>query len=104
MDQETAPKQHAIVFGAAGLLGWSVVNQLLSGYPDARTFSKVTAVMNRSVAEADLCFTRALPDRLKLEIVTGIDLNNGTGQDLATQLSGGMGETGTITHAFYFGI
>jgi hypothetical protein len=103
MTEERIPMQHAIVFGAAGLLGWSVVNQLLSSYPHMGTFSKVTAIMNRAVTEADLCFPETAPDRPTLEIVSGIDLNSGSGSSLATQLSEGMSETNTITHAFYFG-
>lgn len=48
------PGAHALVFGASGLAGWGVVDQLLENYPAEGTFSKVTALVNRpfSVAES----------------------------------------------------
>ncbi|KAM4064342.1 sirq protein [Hirsutella rhossiliensis] len=93
---------HAIVFGAAGLLGWSVVNQLLSGYPRAGSFSKVTAVVNRPVSEADLCLPETSPQRPALQVVSGIDLLQGSGDALARQLADRVPDAGRITHVFYF--
>ncbi|GFF69953.1 hypothetical protein IFM60648_03050 [Aspergillus lentulus] len=93
---------HAIVFGAAGLLGWSAVNQLLSGYPTSRSFSRVTAVLNRSVPEAELHWPSEGPDRPQLQIVSGIDLLQGTGDDLAQQLKEKVNGVEQITHVFYF--
>jgi nucleoside-diphosphate-sugar epimerase len=94
----------AIVFGAAGLLGWSAVNQLLSGYPTSRSFSRVTAVLNRSVPEAELHWPSEEPDRPQLQIVSGIDLLQGTGDDLAKQLKEKVEGVEQITHVFYFGM
>lgn len=39
-------KCHALIFGASGLAGWAVVDQLLSNYPAPGTFSTVTALLN----------------------------------------------------------
>lgn len=94
---------HAIVFGAAGLLGWSVVNQLLSNYPEAGTFAKVTAVINRPVAEKDMYWPGETSGRPELQIVSGVDLLQGTGENLANVLREKVRDVGGITHAFYFG-
>ncbi|EQK99045.1 SirS [Ophiocordyceps sinensis CO18] len=91
--------KHAIVFGAAGLLGWSVVNQLLSGYPPAAPFSKVTA---GGLSEADLCLPETCPQRPELQLVSGIDLLEGSGDALALRLADRVPDAGRITHVFYF--
>jgi len=44
---ENSSNLHALVFGASGVAGWSVVDQILSNYPREGTFSKVTALVNR---------------------------------------------------------
>ena len=38
---------HALVFGASGISGWAIVNQILSDYPAKGVFSAVTALTNR---------------------------------------------------------
>lgn len=93
---------HAIVFGAGGLLGWAVLNQLLSGYPSPGSFSRVTAVMNRPVAESDL----QLPEssgRPAFQMASGVNLLSGTAEDLATALKDKVPSVGTVTHVFCFG-
>ncbi|KAL4779268.1 hypothetical protein BJX76DRAFT_341284 [Aspergillus varians] len=92
---------HAIIFGAAGLLGWATLNQLLSGYPSSSPFSRVTAVLNRPLSESDLHLPSG-PDRPKLQIVSGINLLQGTGNDLAAQLKDKVPRVEGITHVFYF--
>ncbi|KAL4869924.1 hypothetical protein BDV12DRAFT_184870 [Aspergillus spectabilis] len=94
-------ESHAIIFGAAGLLGWATLNQLLSGYPSSSPFSRVTAVLNRPVSEADLCLPLG-PNRPSLHIVSGINLLQGTGDDLAKQLKLKVPDAEGITHVFYF--
>lgn len=96
---------HAIVFGAAGLLGWSVLNQLTSNYPQPGTFSRVTAVVNRPISEEDLNLSsKGTQDSTKpeIQIVSGINLRNGTGEALAHQLQTSVSDAETITHVFYF--
>lgn len=95
--------KHAIVFGAGGLLGWSVLNELLSSYPSTNTFSKVTAIVNREISEQDLCLPHASTDRPEFQIVSGVNLLNGTDGDLAKTLKEKVSSVETITHAFYFG-
>ncbi|KJZ77691.1 hypothetical protein HIM_02868 [Hirsutella minnesotensis 3608] len=93
---------HAIVFGAAGLLGWAVLDQLLSGYPRPGSFSRVTAVVNRPVSEQSLCVPEASPQRPELQLVPGINLGEGTAQDLARELRDRVPDASQITHVFYF--
>lgn len=94
---------HAIVFGAAGLLGWATLNQLLGGYPSSKPFSRVTAVLNRSVSESDLHLPSG-PNRPSLDIVSGINLLQGSSDELARQLREKVANVESITHVFYFGI
>ncbi|PHH70217.1 hypothetical protein CDD83_5497 [Cordyceps sp. RAO-2017] len=98
----TERPRHAIVFGAAGLLGWSVLDQLLAAHPGPGSFSRVTAVVHRPASEADLCLPPPSPQRPALRIVAGIDLQQGTAHDLARQLEDSVPDAGRITHVFYF--
>lgn len=65
---------HALVFGASGLVGWGVVDQLLSNYPAQGTFSKVTALVNRPLDIKDSFWPEESPARPKLELVSGFTL------------------------------
>ncbi|KAL4737933.1 hypothetical protein BDV11DRAFT_206399 [Aspergillus similis] len=94
-------ESHAIVFGAAGLLGWATLNQLLSGYPSSSPFSRVTAVLNRPVSEPDLSLPSG-PNRPLFGLVSGINLLQTTADDLAKQLKERVPVAQGITHVFYF--
>ncbi|KAL4996677.1 hypothetical protein BDV10DRAFT_202277 [Aspergillus recurvatus] len=61
--------QHALIFGASGISGWSLLNQTLQ-YPTATTFNRVTGLCNRPFRTED----SFLPDDDRLKIVSGIDL------------------------------
>ena len=93
---------HAIVFGATGLIGWSVVNQILSAYPNPGTFSKVTAVMNRPVPESELYWPEPSADRPQLQVISGVNLLEATGNSLAEELKAKVVDAERITHVFYF--
>ncbi|GKT76436.1 sirQ protein [Colletotrichum tofieldiae] len=95
-------RNHAIVFGAAGLLGWATVEQLLSNYPAEGSFDQVTAVINRPLPESELFWPKGSTDRPSLQIVSGVNLN-GTAEDLTTQLENKVQEVKNVTHVFYFG-
>ncbi|KAM0344738.1 hypothetical protein ACHAPU_007110 [Fusarium lateritium] len=88
-------ENHALVFGATGLVGWAVVNQLLSAYPAPQTFASVTAVSNRSV-DATRTFW---PEESKIQLVSGVDLQGG---DVADQLRNKISGIDKTTHVFYF--
>jgi hypothetical protein len=94
------PGHHALVFGASGITGWSIVDQILRGYPDANTFDKVTALTNRPLsAEAALW-----PKSDKLQLVSGIDLNTDKGQEgLEAELKSKITDIDTVTEVFFFG-
>ncbi|KKY35262.1 putative sirq protein [Diaporthe ampelina] len=48
-------QNHAVVIGASGLIGWGVVNELLShDYIAAGAFGTVTAIVNRPVNRDDM--------------------------------------------------
>ncbi|KAK2028416.1 hypothetical protein LX32DRAFT_590738 [Colletotrichum zoysiae] len=94
-------RRHAIVFGAAGLLGWATVEQLLSNYPAEGSFDQVTAVINRSLPESEFFWPRDTPNRPSLQIVSGVNLN-GTTEDLTRQLGGKVKGIEHVSHVFYF--
>ncbi|KAL2847799.1 hypothetical protein BJY01DRAFT_246701 [Aspergillus pseudoustus] len=61
--------KQALIFGATGISGWSLMNQCLS-YPSATSFSRITGLCNKPTKKEDL----TLPDDARLNIVSGIDL------------------------------
>ncbi|KAK1569621.1 uncharacterized protein LY79DRAFT_571597 [Colletotrichum navitas] len=96
-----AARRHAIVFGAAGLLGWATVEQLLSNYPTEGSFDQVTAVINRPLPESEFFWPRDAPNRPSLQIVSAVNLN-GTTEDLRRQLEGNVKGIEHVSHVFYF--
>jgi nucleoside-diphosphate-sugar epimerase len=64
-----ATVKHALIFGASGISGWSLLNQALQ-YPTPTTFNRVTGLCNRPFRTDDAL----LPDDDRLSIVSGIDL------------------------------
>jgi hypothetical protein len=71
---------HALVFGASGLAGWGVVDQLLSDYPVPGTFSTVTALSNRPLIVEDSFWpVRRSGDGVpKFDLISGVDLMKGS--------------------------
>lgn len=61
--------KHALIFGASGISGWSLMNQCLS-YPSPSTFHRITGLCNRHIEKEALL----LPNDSRLNIVSGIDL------------------------------
>ncbi|KAL5359231.1 hypothetical protein BJX96DRAFT_148024 [Aspergillus floccosus] len=96
----TEGSNHAIVYGASGLSGWALVDQLLSSYPCATTFSKVTAVTNRPLSLSESYWPK-LDGRRELQLVSGIDLGRGNGATLADALLQKVRDVRTITHIYY---
>ena len=90
---------HALVFGATGIQGWAVVDQILKGYPTEAAFDRVTALTNRPVTERMLW-----PESNKLQIVSGIDLLTGAGlEGLQKEMKNSIPGVGSVTHVFFFG-
>lgn len=93
-------ENHALVFGATGLLGWAVVDQLLSGYPNAGSFSRVTAVSNRPVKASDTMWSSGSSGSPELQLVSGVNLQE---DHVEEQLREKVVAMDTVTHVFYFG-
>lgn len=89
---------YALVFGATGLVDWSVVAQLLAAYPAASAFARIAAISNRPVDGPDTYWPDGEPPDLR--IVSGVDLRD---DGLADQLRARVDGIGRVTHVFYFG-
>ncbi|PLB54866.1 hypothetical protein P170DRAFT_460875 [Aspergillus steynii IBT 23096] len=61
--------KYALVFGASGISGWSLLNQCLR-YPTPSSFRRVVGLCNRPFSKQD----SFLPDDTRLDIIPGIDL------------------------------
>jgi hypothetical protein len=96
--------KHAIVYGASGLIGWALVDQLLHRYPEIGTFAKVTAITNRPISLSDSYWPEPAPDGPELQLVSGIDLRQDHGATLAGLLRDRVKDIETVTHVYYLGI
>lgn len=94
---------HAIVFGASGLIGWALIDQLLSPYPHAGSFSKVTAVTNRPLNLSESHWPEPDSHRPDLQLVSGIDLRHGDATTLAECLKREVKDIESVTHIYYLG-
>ncbi|KAK0105643.1 hypothetical protein ONS95_004171 [Cadophora gregata] len=97
-------KNHALVFGASGVAGWGLVNELLKNYPNEGSFFKVTAVINRHLNFEDTYWPPPSSNRPKFQLVSGVNLLRGTDEEFTEKLRGKVEDMETVTHAFYFGI
>lgn len=95
-------ENHALIIGASGLIGWSVVNQLLRSYPTEGTFSKVTALVNRPLDLGKCFWPKAAPPAPELDLVSGIDLLC-TDEEFEATLKEKVADAASITHVYYFG-
>lgn len=95
---------HALVFGASGILGWAIVNEILNNYPEKGTYSKVTALTNRPLTREDAIWPEADGQRPELNLVSGIDLTKGTADDVKAVLKEKVPDIETVTQVHYFGI
>jgi nucleoside-diphosphate-sugar epimerase len=97
------PTYHALVLGASGLIGWSVVNQLLQPYPSPSPFAKVTALVNRPLKLADSFWpSQDLPGQPKLSLTSGVDLLC-SDDELEAVLRERVEGVESISHVYYFG-
>lgn len=99
------PSNHAVVMGATGLLGWGVVNELLSADSITRapySFGRVTALVNRPVQQRKMLWPECHDEQPELLVVDGIDLTEEK-EKVTRLLRERVPDVETITHAFYFG-
>lgn len=97
-------QNHAVVIGASGLIGWGVVNELLSQNSIAAgTFGRVTAIVNRPIKRDDTFWPVEHPSQPKLLLVDSVNLMDEEEKVIAL-LKDKIPDANTITHVFYFGV
>ena len=89
---------HALVFGASGISGWAVVNQILSDYPAKGGFSAVTALTNRPLPVEYALW----PKDSRLDIVSGLDLMKGSQQELEASIKEKIKGIENVTQVYFF--
>jgi hypothetical protein len=89
----------ALVFGASGVTGWSFVNEILGDYPKKGVWTKVHALTNRPLSQADSMW----PKDERLDIVSGIDLLKGSQEELEEELKSKVNGIEKVTHVYYLG-
>jgi hypothetical protein len=93
---------HALVIGASGLIGWSVVDQLLQPYPSPSPFSKVTALVNRPLKLEDSFWPARSPDRPEWALESGINLLC-SDAEFEKLLKQKVPDIENVSHVYYFG-
>lgn len=93
---------HALVIGASGIIGWSVVNQLLQPYPTPSPFRKVTALTNRPLGLKESFWPENSTGRPKLSLASGVNLLC-EDDEFAELLKEKVDDVDSITHVYYFG-
>jgi len=91
------PGKHALIFGASGISGNALCEQLLV-YPDKTTFSKITGLTNRPLSIEDAY----LPKDERLVLVSGIDLSDPE-DEVKKVLKEKVKDIEKVTHVFYMG-
>ena len=89
---------HALVFGASGITGWAIVNNILEGFPSPDAFNKVTALTNRPLPAE----VAQWPQSDKLQVVSGIDLLKGDQKALEETIKSQVSEISKVTHVYFF--
>ncbi|KIW01511.1 uncharacterized protein PV09_06989 [Verruconis gallopava] len=88
-------EMHALVFGASGVSGWGVMNQLLS-YPTPTAWTSIAGTTNRPLTASQAL----LPNDPRLSLVSGIDLTNPPSA-IAKSLKEKVKHVDKITHVFF---
>src|ERR1700760_5197386 len=90
---------HALIFGASGITGWAIANLLLSSdFPEAQSFSRVTALTNRPLKLEETLW----PANDKLQMGT-VNLMHDDGQDGVEKELGKLEGIEGVTHVYFFG-
>lgn len=88
---------HALIFGASGISGWSLLNQLRS-YPTPGYWNKITAFTNRPFS-----FEQAqIPAEERIQLVSGVDLTQSVEQ-IVSNMRAKAADIGSVTHVFFTG-
>lgn len=88
---------HALVLGASGISGWSLLNQART-YPTPTTFARITGTTNRpfTLDQAHI------PQDPRLQIVSGIDFTKSV-DTVAKALKEKIPDVASVSHVFYTG-
>lgn len=88
---------HALVLGASGISGWSLLNQART-YPTPTTFSRITGTTNRpfTLEQAHI------PQDPRVQIASGIDFTKPV-ETVAKTLKEKIPDVGSVTHVFFTG-
>jgi hypothetical protein len=94
------PGNHALIYGASGITGWAIVNQLLKGYPSPNDFSRITALTNRPLKHEETLW----PKSDKLLLTTANLMHDGGQAGLEKVLKQKVRDIDTVSHVFFFGM
>jgi hypothetical protein len=89
----SSEENHALVFGASGIGGWAIVNQILSDYPAKGVFSVVTALTNRPLPAEYAQWPKD----------PRLDLIKGSQEDLALSMKEKIKGIENVTQVYFFG-
>ncbi|KAK1636159.1 hypothetical protein BDP81DRAFT_450094 [Colletotrichum phormii] len=87
---------HALILGASGISGWSLLNQART-YPTPTTFVRITGTTNRALTLEE---ARLPTDDPRLAIVSGIDFTRGV-DDVAAVMRETIPDKETVSHVSY---
>ena len=96
----STPRHHALVIGASGLIGWAIVNELLSS--SSSPFSCITALVNRPLRIEDTFWPKERVGGPELALVSGVDLSI-PDEIFESTFKHRVKSAETISHVFYFG-
>ncbi|KAF4820173.1 Short chain dehydrogenase sirQ [Colletotrichum siamense] len=95
------PENHALIYGASGITGWSITNALLNGYPTEDTFASVTALTNRPLNTEAALWPK--PERPQLQVASGVDIMTPKGvEGLEANLKAKVKNISRISHVYFF--
>lgn len=88
---------HALIIGASGISGWSLLNQTRT-YPTPTTFSRITGTTNRPFPLEQA----HIPEDSRVQIASGIDFTKPV-ETVAKTLKEKIPDVISVTHVFYTG-
>ncbi|UPK89983.1 hypothetical protein LCI18_000918 [Fusarium solani-melongenae] len=86
---------HALIFGASGISGWSLMNQARI-YPSPTAFACITGTTNRPTSIGQL----QIPDDDRIQLASGIDLTKSVDEVVAA-LKEKVPHVDTVSHVFF---
>lgn len=93
--------RHALVLGASGISGWSLINQLLQSYPRAGTWSRITGVTRKPMSSEEVSSWPQSREDQAFRLVSGFDIHNDPKQTLMAKFQEEVPDIHTVTHLYY---